>query len=115
MVGDVITSYQQDPFLRRTVLVATFSDTRSEIRERVMLPGLFDARCVLIVPEGMMLAGIERVQIDGVFVEYAQGWWLRPVEEETRSDAKRENQEGCGADYSSHRQSAGSWARRLKY
>jgi hypothetical protein len=62
------------------MLVATFSDTRSEIQERVMLPGLFDARCVLIAPEGQMLAGIERIKVEsGDFIEYAQSWWLRAV------------------------------------
>ncbi len=76
LAGDVITSYQQDPFLRRTVLFATCSDTRAEIHERVMLPGLLDAKCVLLAPEGQMLAGMERVKVGGGdFVEYAQGWW----------------------------------------
>lgn len=78
--GEIVTTYLEDLPMRRGILVATF--TMDEGSRAPM--HLFDVRCARVSQKGLLLVGIERQPADDGYLEFAQGWWMRPEERPKR-------------------------------
>ncbi|MEP7084513.1 MAG: hypothetical protein ABI854_07215 [Betaproteobacteria bacterium] len=114
LTGELVTLYELDPYMRRTILVATF---RSDVLMDSALPmRLLDARCVSISEGGILLSGFDREAADrGGQAEHAQGWWLRPERLVKHRDLKTPDSRNAPPGMcEGHREPSGSWTRRLK-
>lgn len=75
-VGELLVVEHLDAALGRTTRVAQLKDP-TRPRDGNLLPVLHDVQLLWIAPQGMTLAGFERIEVDKIGTDFAQSWWCR--------------------------------------
>lgn len=75
-VGELLVVEHLDAALGRTIRVAQLKNP-TRPRDGNLLPPLQDVQLLWLSPQGMTLAGFERVAVDKVTTDFAQSWWCR--------------------------------------
>jgi len=75
-VGELLVVEHPDAALGRTIRVAELRNP-TRPRDGNLLPALVDVQLLWLSPQGMTLAGFERIAVDKVTTDFAQSWWCR--------------------------------------
>lgn len=79
IVGDLRVNEEHDGQLGRTTLRATLVDPATA-RTRELLPALHQPVLLWMGPNGFTLGGYERLGDGEPLTDFAQTWWIRPVD-----------------------------------
>ena len=79
VVGELRVAEERDEQLGRPVLRATLVDPVTA-HTRELLPALHQPVLLWMGPNGFTLGGYERVGDGDRLADFAQTWWVRPVE-----------------------------------
>lgn len=76
VVGELLVAEHTDAALARTIRIAQLTNPAQPV-DGNLLPALLDVQLLWLAPQGLTLAGFERIVAGTVTTDYAQSWWCR--------------------------------------